>query len=99
MPVTTLLILLNVVANATAFGAIFILTGELFPTAIRGTAFASSNFVGRVGSFLAPSLPELVPKTFPTSEVTENSLLVLVVVAALSAALMCTLEETRGKSL
>eukprot|EP00392_Amoebophrya_sp_AT5.2_P003359 g3364.t1 len=100
---TTGLILLNVIANATAFGAIFIVTGELFPTEVRGTAFATSNFVGRVGSFLAPVLPELLPDgeifILPFSGgKTENCLLLLSGICLASAAIMATLPETKGRT-
>ncbi|CAD7951032.1 unnamed protein product [Amoebophrya sp. A120] len=96
---TTSLILFNVIANATAFGVIFIVTGELFPSKIRGTAFAMSNFVGRVGSFLAPQLPEMVSADFPTNVKTENTILLLVVVSFMSGLLMLNIPETKGRQM
>ena len=71
------------------FYLIFILTAELFPTIMRGTAFGICNLVGRLSAMALLILP--------TFEDVASASIVLGLIMLLAAGLAITLEETVGK--
>lgn len=62
--VMTVLALLGKGLAVSAFGGMFILGTELFPTEIRSSAFGVSSFAARVGSLVAPQIILLVSTYF-----------------------------------
>jgi OCT family organic cation transporter-like MFS transporter 4/5 len=43
-----------------AFGAVYVLSAEIYPTVIRNTGMGSSSAVARVGSMIAPYIAKSV---------------------------------------
>lgn len=43
-----------------AFGAVYIFTGELYPTSLRQSGFGFNSIMGRVGAFMAPFIANML---------------------------------------
>jgi putative MFS transporter len=87
--------------NLGAWGALYAIGPELYPTSVRGTGSGAAAGFGRIASIIAPSLvPVLI--AFGSEQFTSGSIFVFVVFAlafALAAAAAFTLPEQRGKQL
>ncbi|MGO2361839.1 MAG: MFS transporter, partial [Brachybacterium tyrofermentans] len=81
--------------NLGAWGALYAIGPELYPTAVRGTGTGAAAAFGRVASMLAPFL-------VPVLVVAGGQVLAFVAFAiafALAAAAAFTLPEQRGRAL
>jgi len=80
-----------------AWGAVYALTPELYPTALRATGAGSAAAVGRIGGIIGPFLtPTLTASSLGQSGVFAV-FMGLLLITAVAVALLG--EETRGKSL
>lgn len=52
--------LLGKCAITTAFGSLYIITAEIYPTPFRQTLMGICSMLGRIGSMSAPQMPVLV---------------------------------------
>lgn len=55
-----MLVLIGKMGAGVAFGTIFLLSSELFPTIVRNAGMGASSCFARFGSMLAPYVIELV---------------------------------------
>jgi putative MFS transporter len=82
--------------NLGAWGVIYTLSPEMYPTAIRATGAGTAASVGRIGGIIGPFLtPVLVPIWGQTGVFV--MFMILLLVTALNVFLLA--EETRGRSL
>ncbi len=82
--------------NLGAWGVLYTLTPELYPTAIRATGVGIAAAVGRIGGIIGPFLTPVLVPTLGQSGVFALFMVVLVV-TALNVWLLA--EETKGRSL
>lgn len=73
-----------------AFQLVMLWTTELFPTAVRGTAFGFSNVFGRIGGIIAPVISSIIPLWF---------MLLFGVISLVCCIISFFLNETRGMEL
>ena len=82
--------------NLGAWGVVYTISPELYPTAVRGTGAGVAAAVGRIGGIIGPFLtPVLVPALGQSGVFA--MFMILLVVTALNVWLLA--EETRGRSL
>ncbi|TME87385.1 MAG: MFS transporter [Chloroflexi bacterium] len=82
--------------NLGAWGVVYTISPELYPTAVRGTGAGGAAAVGRIGGIIGPFLtPVLVPALGQSGVFA--MFMILLVVTALNVWLLA--EETRGRSL
>ena len=82
--------------NLGAWGVVYTISPELYPTAVRGTGAGGAAAVGRIGGIIGPFLtPVLVPALGQSGVFA--MFMILLVVTALNVSLLA--EETRGRSL
>jgi putative MFS transporter len=82
--------------NLGAWGVVYTISPELYPTAVRGTGAGVAAAVGRVGGIIGPFLtPVLVPALGQSGVFA--MFMILLVVTALNVWLLA--EETKGRSL
>ncbi len=62
--VAYVLVMVGKFGISSSFNLIIIWTVELFPTQVKGTAFAICNVFGRVGGIVAPLISAALPKWF-----------------------------------
>jgi putative MFS transporter len=82
--------------NLGAWGVLYTLTPELYPTAVRATGAGVAAAVGRIGGIIGPFLTPVLVPTLGQSGVFAMFMIVLVATALVVWALA---EETRGRSL
>ncbi|HKY51887.1 MAG TPA: MFS transporter [Candidatus Limnocylindria bacterium] len=82
--------------NLGAWGVLYTLTPELYPTAVRATGAGVAAAVGRIGGIIGPFLTPVLVPTLGQSGVFAMFVIVLVATALVVWALA---EETRGRSL
>lgn len=82
--------------NLGAWGAVYALTPELYPTALRATGAGAAAAVGRVGGIIGPFLTSTLTVSLGQAGVFALFMGLLLVTAAAVALLG---EETRGRSL
>ena len=82
--------------NLGAWGAVYALTPELYPTALRGTGAGAAAAVGRAGGIIGPFLTSTLMVSLGQGSVFALFMGLLLVTAAAVALLG---EETRGRSL
>ncbi len=82
--------------NLGAWGVVYTISPELYPTAVRGTGAGVAAAVGRIGGIIGPFLtPVLVPALGQSGVFA--MFMILLVVTALNVWLLA--EETKGRSL
>lgn len=59
-PLTLTLALIGKLGAASAFGLIYVLSAEIFPTVVRNSAMGACSCVSRIGGMLAPYVAKLV---------------------------------------
>ncbi|KAK3096979.1 hypothetical protein FSP39_005334 [Pinctada imbricata] len=93
--ITVTLAMLGKLLISVAFGVVYVYTGELFPTVVRGVVLSLSSFGARLGSLITPYLYLLVDgdlqKVLP--------LILYAVTIVIAAGLSCFLPETANKNL
>src|SRR5712692_2848645 len=82
--------------NLGAWGVVYTLSPELYPTALRATGAGAAAAVGRIGGIIGPFLTPTLTASLGQSGVFGVFVLLLLLTAAAVALLS---EETRGKSL
>src|SRR5439155_10485692 len=82
--------------NLGAWGVVYAVSPELYPTAIRGTGAGAAASVGRLGGILGPLLTPTLVVAWGQTAVFIMFMAVLVVTSLVVFAL---LEETRGRTL
>lgn len=82
--------------NLGAWGVLYTLTPEMYPTAVRATGAGVAAAVGRIGGIIGPFLTPVLVPTLGQSGVFALFMVVLVV-TALTVWLLA--EETKGRSL
>jgi MFS transporter, putative metabolite:H+ symporter len=82
--------------NLGAWGVLYTLTPEMYPTAVRATGAGVAAAVGRIGGIIGPFLTPVLVPTLGQSGVFALFMVVLVV-TALNVWLLA--EETKGRSL
>ena len=82
--------------NLGAWGVLYTLTPELYPTAVRATGAGVAAAVGRIGGIIGPFLTPVLVPTLGQSGVFAMFVIVLVATALVVWLLA---EETRGRSL
>jgi putative MFS transporter len=81
--------------NLGAWGALYAVTPELYPTPLRATGAGSAAGIGRIASVLAPLSVPLLRDTGGTALL----FVVFAAVFALAAAASAALPELRGQTL
>ena len=82
--------------NLGAWGVVYTISPELYPTAVRGTGAGVAAAVGRIGGIIGPFLTPVLVPTLGQSGVFAM-FMILLVVTALNVWLLA--EETKGRSL
>lgn len=82
--------------NLGAWGVVYTLGPELYPTAIRATGAGTAASVGRVGGIIGPFLTPVLVAAYGQAAVFGLFMVVLLIVAA---SVFLLAEETRGRSL
>ena len=82
-----ILVLIGKFGISSSFNVAFIWSVELFPTQVKGIAWAFGNFFGRMGGILAPLLSGVLPNWF---------ILVFGALGIISAFICLLLPETKG---
>ncbi len=82
--------------NLGAWGVVYTLSPELYPTALRATGAGTAAAVGRIGGIIGPFVVPTLVAAYSQSAVFGLFMALLLVTAAAVALLS---EETRGKSL
>ena len=82
--------------NLGAWGVVYTLSPELYPTALRGTGAGAAAAVGRIGGIIGPFLTPILALSLGQSGVFAVFMGLLLLTAAAVGLLS---EETRGKSL
>jgi putative MFS transporter len=82
--------------NLGAWGVVYTISPELYPTAVRATGAGVAASVGRIGGIIGPFLTPVLVPTLGQSGVFAM-FMILLVVTALNVWLLA--EETKGRSL
>ncbi|TME69037.1 MAG: MFS transporter, partial [Chloroflexi bacterium] len=82
--------------NLGAWGVVYTISPELYPTAVRATGAGVAAAVGRTGGIIGPFLTPVLVPAFGQSGVFAMFMILLVVTAA---SVWLLAEETKGRSL
>ena len=82
--------------NLGAWGVVYTISPELYPTAVRATGAGVAAAVGRTGGIIGPFLTPVLVPTLGQSGVFAMFMILLVVTAA---SVWLLAEETKGRSL
>jgi putative MFS transporter len=82
--------------NLGAWGVVYTISPELYPTALRATGAGAAAAVGRIGGIIGPFIVPTLAVTYGQSAVF-GLFMVLLLLTALAVGLLS--EETRGRSL
>jgi len=82
--------------NLGAWGVLYTLTPELYPTAVRATGAGVAAAVGRIGGIIGPFLTPVLVPTLGQSGVFALFMIILVITAV---NVLVLAEETKGRSL
>ncbi|CAH1788449.1 unnamed protein product [Owenia fusiformis] len=85
--------LIGLAFAATAFNAVYLYSGEIFPTPVRAAGLGVGSSIGRIGGLIAPQMP-LLAKTWYGLPY-----LVMGIIPILTGIMAVLLPETMGKTL